>query len=185
MKKFLAALLAISITVALTGCNKPAEEQTVSETTSGTASEVKVEYKDYDHSSFPAGKWADKGESGSYIYEFNPNGKLILLELEDTQRDNYLIEDYTFENDTLVISCKTITPDNKNYYNEFSFTVEREETGYRLYPDAEKSTSVDLPDDTDSGTELMREIFGSYTDRESFLLEYTDSFVNDGNNVLC
>lgn len=98
MKKLFAALLAVSITAALAGCAKPADEQTAEETFSGTVSETRETteavksftetetadteeiiteisaepeniFADYDESKFPMGIWQDN-------YIFRQTGSL-------------------------------------------------------------------------------------------------------------
>ncbi len=101
MKKLFAALLAISVTAALTGCNKPAKEQLIdkisedtsvssamanesenvseAETTTETKNAVETAFEsvfaEFDKETGPRGKWL---ENRFYIYDFADDGTMTL-----------------------------------------------------------------------------------------------------------
>lgn len=114
MKKILAALLAVSITAALAGCNKPADEQliddittaetfsetphssvettekiteeTSAETTDETVSESRFVFADYDGAKFPMGVWQD---NYVFTYECDEYGNITYNYYDENDTEIY------------------------------------------------------------------------------------------------
>ena len=197
--------MAIFMAAIMTGCKKSVDEQILDEvfedipTVTGTtsikdvsvtdietftttkattskmetaASETEVTF-DYDDSIFPAGEWVDVSETDETFYSFDGNGRL-----EIGLQTHSIFGKYTFEDNTLTLILD-IGFETENYVN-FAFDVQKEENGYRLYYNSEKSMgAIDLPD-MDSVTQTsdqeliagLSDLISGFENRESIFLEF-------------
>ena len=210
MKKILTAILAVTVILTTAaGCGRSADGQimdevlrdipNVAETTgyseiapgtgleTFTTTEASISERvaateetevvfDYDDSMFPVGEWVDVIEEiPEYIYIFYEDGQY-----EISMQTHSIFGKYKFEDETLTLIMNVGFDIEK--YVEFAFDVRREENGYRLYYNSEKSTNADdivLPPWNPEGQTSEQErisglsnLFYGFESRESFLLEY-------------
>ena len=210
MKKFLTAFLAILTAAAMSGCgNSPdnqimeevlkdipnvtvptesrafsgADEEVIpvsEETNSGTESTAEeasaAVIVEYDDSIFPVGEWVDVSETDETFYSFDEDGRF-----EIGLQTHSIFGKYTFENNLLTLNFDIGFAENDSFHAEYAFNVQREESGYRLYYNSEKSMwTTDMPEsDSVSHTSEQELIVGlsnlfiaDFENRESFLLEF-------------
>ena len=211
MKKILTLGLAFTVILtaaAMSGCGKSPDNQimeevlkdipNVSETTgfkavSGTGAgviEVSEEKNsetespteeasvifEYDDSVFPAGEWVDIDSIDETFYSFDEDGRF-----EIGLQTHSIFGKYTFENNLLTLIFDIGFDDENTFNAEYAFDVQREEKGYRLYYNSEKSMwKTDMPEadsmrhtsEQELITGLSHLFVADFENRESFLLEF-------------
>lgn len=183
MKKFFAALLAISITAALAGCNKPADGQTaeeifsetVSETITTTTSEVIAE---------TVSETKETTEAAESITEISDEPKNIFADYDENKfpmgiwQDNYI---YTFDYDE---DEKTIA-NSYNYhdvYDNFENYTQNENYTYEDWLSQKESKFYEFDGEGHYRISLeTHDIFGEYTFKNNVLtLKFRTEFYDKG-----